>query len=622
MAGIVLLKARTGRAGLLKSKKEQLAAFIEQHMPSTFSGIDYHTPDDSTLLIHFRKHDRPSFWRDEQGNWLGFSGVVFDLRQVHHYSAGELWELYRREGTDMASRLDGHFVIKLHDAAGGQTHVISDFMKNKINFICETDDFIMFTPFLALTAAIRAPRVDRYAFNEFMWRYYIMSGRSMLEGVQRIEPGTVYHLQNDTLRRERYWTVPKFYTGETFERSLERLTESIMQSARLVNRVDPKPLIEFTMGQDSRTLLSAFTRQQLPFETAIFGKDDFLEVRKVREMAARHHFKLHHITLAEDYLRDPWGHVKPSILLGSAEEPAYLMGRIRHMRQQYRPFASTVVNGVHGRFYKDGTWNEMYVMNAYREPRRFRSDIFIRYRALNKNYDDAVFNEAFRRLKADTPRYLEEMIRHAVKGYEQSPVAVQVDVFDLFHYANFGYVANNICNLDMDVLSPLLFRRNLDIALTLPAKWRYNLSRIQRAVVHNLDPSLAAEKTDFGGLDMVPRSGAAHAAFVARYWYAQSAKFRDKLKNLLGFNVTTQLQKAWDYKPVYQRMFEQAREEGLFEYGRMELGLIIEQEPWREMLGRYEDPAYHSLERLEYILKIATVEQFLRDCRELARGGT
>ena len=618
MAGIVLLKAKTNRPALLQAKKEQLAAFIGRRMQGAFTAVDYHTPDARTLLIHFKKNDRPNFWRDERGNWLGFSGVVFDLNDIRHYTAEELWRLYKREGAAMASRLDGHFVIKLHDDDAGKTVIISDFMKNKINFICETDDFFMVTPFLALTAAIREPRIDSHAFNEFMWRYYIMSGRSMLEGARRIEPASVYRLQNNTLQSERYWAPPQSYTADTFEQSRERLTESIKQSAQLVSRVDAKPLIEFTMGQDSRTLLSAFTRQKLPFETAIFGKDDFLEVQKVREMAARHNFKLHHVTLGEEYINSPWDQVKNAILLGSAEEPAYLMGRIRHMRQQYLPFASTVVNGVHGRFYKDGTWNEMYVMNAYREPKRFRSDIFIRYRALNKNYNDTIFTEDFRRLKADTPGYMERMIRDATQGYEQSPVAIQVDVFDLFHYANFGYVANNICNLDMDVLSPLLFRRNLDIALALPAKWRYNLSRIQRGVVHALDPALAAEKTDFGGLDMRPRSGPAYALFVARYWYAQSAKFRDKLKNLMGFSVKTQLQKAWDYKPIYRRMFEQAREEGLFEHSGMELASLIEKEPWEELLRHYENPEYHTLERLEYILKIATVEQFLRDCRELA----
>ena len=50
----------------------------------------------------------------------------------------------------------------------------------------------------------------------------------------------------------------------------------------------------------------------------------------------------------------------------------------------------------------------------------------------------------------------------------------------------------------------------------------------------------------------------------------------------------------------------------------MELASLIEKEPWEELLRHYENPEYHTLERLEYILKIATVEQFLRDCRELA----
>ena len=612
MAGFLLLKAKPGHEHRMPRVITRLNSAIDTHFAPYFKKIIRHNLSGDTFLVQFIKNDRQNIRKDDSGNWLALSGVAIGLHEERIYDAPELWRGYQEHGEDFLTRLDGHFVLALHDAARKQTLVVNDFMKNKTQFVTETDAFYMFTPFALLTAAIRPPKADPYAFNEFMWRYYILSYRSMLQDVERLRPASMYTITADGMRRKRYWQPPDAYTSASFEESASSLAESMRRSARLISALDAKPLVEFTMGQDSRMVLSAFTGQGLPFENAIFGKDDFPEVVHVKEMARRHDFTLHHVTLGQDFMDNPWAATAPSVILGSAEEPAYLMGRIRYMRRQYLPFARLAVNGVHGRFYKDGIWNEMYVMNAYREPRSFRKDIFIKYRALNKNYRDEVFIPEYKKIKAHSAQYLSEMINAAIRGYEKSPVAIQADVFDLFHYANFGYVANNICNMEMDVISPLLFRRNLDLALAMPARWKYVLSRLQRAVVWQLDPSLAAEKTDFGGLDMKPRKGLSYAWFWGRYHYAQSQKFRDKIKNLLGFSVKTQLQKAWDYTPVYTAMFHAARDEGLFDYQRMMLAPWIEKAPWQNLVQRYDHPQQINLEQYEYMLKWATVERFLR----------
>lgn len=612
MAGFLLLKAKAGHAACVDGIARRLQTAIDTQLAPYFKHIETHRPSQDVFLARFVKNDRDNWYEDQDGNWLALSGVVTDVNDPRLYNARELWAHYLGRGIEALKELDGHFVLALHDARRNITLVINDFMKNKTQFYTETDACYLFTPFAHLSAVLRPPEVDPYALNEFLWRYYIMSYRSMLKDVERMPPAAIFRLGEEKLEKERYWHPPKTYTSASLEESAEQLSATMRQSARLISAMDTKPLIEFTMGQDSRMVLAAFTREGLPFENAIFGKDDFPEVVHVKEMSRRHGFTLHHVTLGPDFMNNPWEAVAPSIVLGSAEEPAYLMGRIRYMRRQYQPFARLAVNGVHGRFYKDGTWNEMYVMNAYREPKTFRKDIFIKYRALNKNYREDIFTPAYRSLKKESPAYIDRMIADAIRGYEASPVAIQVDVFDLFHYANFGYVANNICNMESDLISPLLFRRNLDIALALPARWKYNLSRIQRAVVWQLDPKLAVEKTDFAGLDMKPRRGIAYGWFLARYHFAQSQKFRDKIKNLLGFPVKTQLQKAWDYRPVYEKMFRAAREEGLYDYNTMRLAPWLEKEAWQKAMRPYEDPAYGTLERYEFMIKLATVEKFLR----------
>jgi hypothetical protein len=505
----------------------------------------------------------------------------------------------------------------LYDAEKKDYFIANDFIADKSNFWLETKTEIMFTPFLVLSSCIKEPELDKYAFNEYMWRYYIMSNRSMLKDVLRMKGASFYTVSNDKIGNKTYWSFPHKYTSLSFSQSVEKLTESMKESARVINSTGIKPIIEFTMGQDSRTVLSAFTNQKFPFSTAIYGKDDFDEVIHVKEMAKRYGFENNHIQLQENYINSPWESAKNSIMLSSADQPVYLLGRILHMRNQYKPISSLALNGVHGRFYKDGIWNEMYVMNLYREPRSFKTDVFIKYRALNKNYKDNIFNDSYLSVKNQSADYYNKMIEDSINGYADSPVAMQVDKFDVEHYAVFGMNGNNLCNFSLDLLSPLLFRRNLEFAFTLPANWRYNLSNIQRAMVFAMDPSLAAEITNFAHINMVPKTGLSFIPFILRYWFGQSKKFRDKLKNLAGINVKTGLQKAWDYLPIYQRFFYNDEVQSMLEFDSMMLSEILSKEEWNNFVTGYRNNRAESLDDLEYVLKLITVEYFLKKCNAI-----
>jgi hypothetical protein len=360
---------------------------------------------------------------------------------------------------------------------------------------------------------------------------------------------------------------------------------------------------------------AGFTSQNLPFISVIYGKDDFLEVQKTRMMAEKRHREHHQVVLEEDYLSDPWTFQKKGILLGNAEEPGYLAGRMLYMRWLYKRWSQIALNGLQGRYYKDGLWNELYVFNLYREPRKFDIDLFLKYRALNKNYDDFIFTEDFRRIKQDSGSYFRQMVEESLRGYEKSPVALQVDKFDIDRYGSFGQIANSICNNAIDLISPLFFRRNLEIALQSPVNWKYNLSPLQRALVYNLDPKLAAEKTDLGGLNMVPKTGFSYYTFLLRYWYAQSKKFRDKIKTKLKLPVKTQLQKAWEYYPIHQQMFRDEEVQQLLKYDQMRLSNIVEKQPWQDFIRTFEQ-GKASLDQYEYLFKILSIEYFLHECEQ------
>ena len=603
------------------SKVEQLKKYTKNIFGEYLNYIIFHNLNYNSFLIEFRQDSREKFYIDKQGNWLTYEGTVFALDETKIYSADELLNLYKKIGEEkFANKLDGHFVIKIYDAPKDRYLIINDFIKNKTNFLCETEDFIMFTPLLLTTVIIKEPQLDKYAFNEFMWRYYILSERSMLKDVKRLSPASIYTIKNGKLSKKSYWEWPHYYTKMSFADSVNKMVNSMQETAKLINISFGKPCIDFTMGQDTRQVISAFTNQKLPFATSTFGKPDFYEVEKVKEMAQRHNIENHNIQLDKDYYDNICGVFKKAVILGSCEQPGYLLGRILYMRNQYKRYGNASVNGMDGHFYKNGLWDELYLFNLYREPKQFNIDMFLKLRALSKNYSEDIFHPDFLEIKNNSKQYFSEIVKDGITNYLESPVSIQVDRFDLYHWLNFGIAGNSATNLIFPSSSPLLFRRNLEFAIQIPVKWKFNLSKFQRAVVYRLDSKLAKEKTDFGGVNMTPKNVLTYIPFYFRYFYFQSTRFRNKIKTKLGMKVVTHLQEAWDYLPIYKSLFQDANFQKNLIYENMYLSEIIKEDEWNNLLDNYKNDDNLSLNDFEYIFKIISVEYFMKKANDLGNN--
>jgi|GEM_PF-711474 len=608
MNGIMLLLAKTGESSEhLSQHHDQIMQLLRQVFDRYYS-VNSHKVSSNSLAFTFNRNDNESIYKDSEGNWLGFEGEVFALRDTKKLTAQEIWALYCEYGEDFPNHLDGHFVIKIYDPEKKTHLIINDFIKDKTNFVCETDDYIIITPFLVTCALVTKPELDLYALNEFMWRYYILSFRSLFQNIRRLQPASIQKIVQGELSVTNYWEWPHSYTEMSFENAVDEMVASMQETAQLLYQSYGKVCADFTMGQDSRQIISAFTSQGLPIVTATFGQNEFYEVQAVSEMAQRHDIEHHQTTLLPEFLNNPGEQFYRTVLLGSCEEPGYLLSRILHMKEQYTQFASAAINGMDGHFYKNGLWDEQYTFNFYHEPKQFNIGTFLKYRALSNNYKDAIFTPEFREIKNDSTDYFYELVEQSIASHLESPVSIQVDKFDLQHWLNFGIAANNATNALFPSLSPLLLRRNLELALRIPVQWKFNLSKFQRAVVYNLSPELAKEPTDFAGINMVPKNALTIIPFYSRYFYHQSGRFRNKVKSKLGFNVVTHLQEAWNYFPVFKDMYESEVAQNHLEYKHLNINHIIQQQEWETLIEKFDQDSMTQLSDYEYVLKLLSVE--------------
>ena len=620
MGGVLLLISKDKRnRELFSEKTRKLGFFVNELFKDHFETITSKKFNTSAYVIEFRNDNRRKFFMDELNNWLTFEGIVFALDKTKNYDAEELLSLYREYGEDFVKKLDGHFVIKIYDAQKDEFLVLNDFIKYKSNFFVEDENFYLFTPLLLTAAIIQKPELDLDAFNEFMWRYSILSERSMLKGVTRLSPASIYRINKDGMKIKIYWEWPHHYIDLPFNDAVDKMINSIKETVRLVDQSFESSCLDFTMGQDSRMLVSAFMNQDLPFVTSTFGKDTFFEVQAVKKMVKKYGIKNYNIQINDDYLNNIWKYFTSSIDLGSAELPGYLMGRILHMKYEQLKLGDALVNGSDGQFYKNGLWVELYTLNLYMEPRKVNINLFLRLRAMSKNYFDGIFTPGFLSIKQNSADYYREIMQNEIKDYLHSPVAIQMDKYSLYRWTNFLNAQHSTISLIANSMSPLLLRRNLDFALQIPVQWKFNSSRFQRAVVYNLNPDLAREKTDMGGINMVPKNFFTYIPFWLRYSYFQSRRMRNKIKTILGFHVDTELQEAWDYLPVYQRTYHSPELYDLLNYKDMILAEIIKENEWNNYLQIFKDPKKHSLKNYEFLFKLAGIEYFLRNTYKLLK---
>jgi len=614
MAGTLLfLNKKLNISGQYINYKKRLKNAITEHYNHYFHQINILQDNEHCLLIQFRKDNVDKYFSNVDGSWLIFEGAVFSLTETKILSAQDIWTLYKKYGKQFVNFLDGHFVIKIFDSESSTYFIVNDYIRNKTNYILNEKDYLLITPYLLLAACIKEPKVDYYAMNEFFWRYYILSDRTMMDGVERLKQSSIYSISNqENLKRDEYWKFPNKAASLSFNQAVEKSIDSIKETARLLYNSFGENVCDLTLGQDSRLLVTSYLKQDLPVTTNTFGEDHFFEVAKVKIMAKKYNIKHYNIKLSPQYTENNFDYFKRGVFLGSLDEPGYLIGRILYMREEQHKYGQALINGSGGPFYKDCFWEEQYFLNLYREPKKINLEHFLKLRVMNKNYPDTIFNDVFKSIKNEAAEYFTNMLYNEIKGYESCPVSMQIDKFALFQWHNYGTCANSVGNSLFNAFSPLLFRRNLETVINLPAKWRWNKSKFQREIMYRISPELAKEKTDFGGINMVPKNFITFLPFYSRYLYQQSSRFRNKIKNKLKLSVTTRLQEAWNYSPIYKILYESENIQALVKYDKMVLSEIVNKNEWQTLINVFHSSDAIHQNQYEYLFKILSIELFFK----------
>jgi len=174
-----------------------------------------------------------------------FNGELYNFAELRAQLAGHdvrgrgdtpvIPHLYEEHGLHFVERLDGMFAIALWDASRRRLLLARDRLgKKPLVWTTLADGTIAFASELKALHALPGFRAepDLAALDAYLALGYVPGTRTGLQGVERLEPGSLLVVDDGRVRRERYWEPSPADDARTDEERLERVRACVTDAVR------------------------------------------------------------------------------------------------------------------------------------------------------------------------------------------------------------------------------------------------------------------------------------------------------------------------------------------------------------------------------------------------------
>jgi len=267
--------------------------------------------------------------------WVVFNGEIYNYRELradlvrrgHRFSTDSDTEtivhLYEELGPRLVDRLRGMFAFAIWDARRRQLVIARDRLGIKPLYYAELDGGFAFAselkPILQLAEVER--RLNWRAVQHLFTCLATPAAESIVEGVQKLEPGRIATIRNGVVQIDRYWDVEFADDQPASEDDLvEELRALIVESVKL-HQISDVPIGAFLSGGiDSSTVvatMAGLTGGRVKTFAIGFAEPEFDELCHARRVADAFGTEHHELVLRPDvvnlvedlawYLDEPFG---------------------------------------------------------------------------------------------------------------------------------------------------------------------------------------------------------------------------------------------------------------------------------------------------------------------------
>jgi hypothetical protein len=483
---------REGDAERVREQGRLLAAAYRSLRPGTPSSA---TLDDGP--VHVTAFGRVDVTADERG-WTLRQGVLHGPR-THPVKAGQVPEL------------DGQGSLVSYDAANGTTVIATDRFAAAPVYVAERDGLLCCaTSAMVLARHLRSP-ADHLGLSTFLVAGYQYGPLTHWQGVRRLEPGTLLEVQAPgPVREDVYWRPHTLEEVERldFDDAVDRVVD--VATATLRERLGSRePWVDLTGGYDSRLLAVLLDRAGVSFAGNTRMSSLGPDIELAEEISDLMGWPWRPTPLPDDWPQQLSKTVDHALAAGDGRLEVLQLSRVAWIHQQLaqeRPSLLSAGGGEHHQFY---AWQSELM-----RPRRRPVDLgrWVDMLAL-KPTDLAALRPG---LRDDVRRDMLERFQGRLDLLPGEPKTRQLDA--CYAYKTSGHFGAYRAADDVDITAelPFFYEPLFTTAFSLQAHHRDGM-RIARAVIHRLNPRVAAIQTTRGGpaTPMRPRSAVKYLPFYA-----------------------------------------------------------------------------------------------------------
>ncbi|HLF26875.1 MAG TPA: asparagine synthase-related protein [Anaerolineae bacterium] len=280
MPGLVGIVSIGGRA-----KASLIAAMRSAIKHQDWYQIDDYTNCKGTVAIsrvHLGIFNRDSQPYSAQGGAVKvfLHGEIFNDEVIHSDPLDFIYRLYKKQGLDFASFLNGSFVVVIIDDAEDAVLIANDRLGSKPLFYYSDGQATYFSP--ELKSLLLVPCVGR-KFNlaaaaDFLANGHFTREHTLIAGLETLDSATVVKITIGGVVRHKYWQYELETDGKDrgHEYYREALTQLLRQAVNRRLRTDNTYGVLLSGGYDSRGILGCYleTRHNQPLHTVSWGEEE------------------------------------------------------------------------------------------------------------------------------------------------------------------------------------------------------------------------------------------------------------------------------------------------------------------------------------------------------------
>jgi len=430
------------------------------------------------------------------GGWAAWAGALVD-------PAGA--------ATSPLERLDGQFALARLEPGGATLRVLADPLGMKPLFVAEAGGATYAcTSALVLAKHLRL-QPSRAGLEAFLRTGSQFGRLTPWEGLERMLPAEALTLTPGGRERTAYWLpsidpeLRRLPLREFAEACVERVSASI--AARYGGE---RPWLDLTGGFDSRLVALLSRRAGLDFKANTVGGGDSEDVRIARLIAAAAGWPWTQLELPAEWAEQLPARVEEAVAWGDCHLEALSLAEVLLGHRRKAETGTRLLTGGGGEQWRDHPWG--HELLAAGRSNRVAFDRLISWRLLIPVDLSALREDPTAAVRANLKAELEAR----AAPFAAHPNTFQDDLLYAFkstgHFGAYQAAAGASVHMEM----PLYLRPAFEATLSARPRNR-NLHRLQREMMRQLDPAIAALPTETGGPADPLRIGNAHR-FAAYPW--------------------------------------------------------------------------------------------------------